>query len=349
MNPSDRSVNTTSFLPDFCALRMVFGVVVLSELFAFILVLAGSTPGNRWNDLALTSLFVQWAGLLGAALLCLGRRVLRRLGDIAAGVVGYLLLLVVIAGLSEVAFGLLAVMLPGPAPDRWDFIGRNLAIGAIVTGIMLRYFYVAQQWKQQVEAESSARFNALQARIRPHFLFNTLNTAAALVHDRPDTAESALEDLADLFRATLKESRALVSLADEVELVRRYVAIEQLRIGERLTVQWHIDPAAEALGLPPLSLQPLVENAVYHGIEPLAGGGTVVVSAECRAGCLWLAVENPRPSGRAHPSGDGNRMALANIRQRLAARFGDRADVRIDEGETVHRVTLVIPETEVEQ
>lgn len=346
MNPSDQNTKATSFLPDFCALRMVFGVVVLSELFAFILVLAGSPPGNRWNDLALTSLFVQWAGLLGAGLLCLGRRLLIRLGDIAAGAIGYLLLLAVVGALSELAYRLLSGALPGEAPAHLDFLVRNLAIGAIVIGIMLRYFYVTQQWKQQLEAESSARFNALQARIRPHFLFNTLNTAAALVHDRPDTAEAALEDLADLFRATLKDSRELVPLAEEIELAERYTAIEQLRLGSRLTIQWRVDPAAEAVRLPPLTLQPLVENAIYHGVEPLADGGTVAVSAERRDGRLWLAVENPLPD-KGHGGAGGNRMALANIRQRLAARFGERAELRIDGEGAVHRVTLVIPEMEV--
>ncbi len=342
MAKTANQTETQSFLPDFCGLRMVFAVVVLSELFALILALSGSERAGLWDRLALISLFVQWTGLLGAGLLCLLRRLLERLPEAGAAAAGYLLLLAIVALLSEASYRVLNTTLPQETPDHLEFLCRNVAIGAIVIGIILRYFYVRFQWQRQVRAESEARFQALQARIRPHFLFNTLNTAAALVHDRPDTAEAALEDLADLFRASLGDERQIVPLEQELELARHYLQIEQLRLGERLRVEWSIEAGCERVPLPLLTLQPLVENAVYHGIEPLPGGGTVTITAGRVAGGICVEVTNPLPAGPASRSG-GQQMALENIRQRLHARFGEAGKLVTQRSGDQHRISVVLP------
>ncbi|SCZ66757.1 sensor histidine kinase [Thiohalomonas denitrificans] len=332
-----------SFLPDFCALPMVFGVVVLSELFAIVLVLASSRPERIWDDLALVSLFMQWAGLSGAALLCVLRKPLSRLGDIGAGTASYLLLVLLVLLLSEGAYHLLLDALPGEPEGHFQFVSRNLAVGAIVAGIILRYFYIRHQWRLQVEAKSEARLQALQARIRPHFLFNSLNTAASLTHEHPELAEQALEDLADLFRASLSDSRTLVPFADELSLSRRYLAIEQLRLGERLRVRWDVEAIPEQWAVPPLVLQPLLENAVCHGIEPLAGGGMIDIAGRRSGRFVDIEVVNPEMQNGA-PRTRGSRMAVDNIRQRLAACYGAEGELVVERDGDEYRARLRIPE-----
>jgi two-component system sensor histidine kinase AlgZ len=172
--------------------------------------------------------------------------------------------------------------------------------------------------------EAGARLAELQSRIRPHFLFNALNTALALVQIDPQRAETVLEDLAQLFRAALAETGAAVSLDEEIDLAQRYLAIEKLRFGDRMQIAWDLDPAAGSARVPPLVLQPLVENAVRHGIEPSLGGGRIQVRTRARRGMVELVVTNTLPE---EPGPKGTGIALANVRERLrllhdvAARF----------------------------
>jgi two-component system sensor histidine kinase AlgZ len=330
------------FLPDFCGLQVVFGLVILSELFALVLALAGP-PVDFWGRLALISLFMQWAGLSAAAVWCSGRRWLGRLGTVGGSAVAYLLLLLVVALLSEAALRIMEATGAGSGPaDAGLFLWRNLAIGAIVGAIVLRYFYVQHQWKRQVRSESEARLQALEARIRPHFLFNSLNTAASLVHDHPAEAEAAMEDLADLFRASLGDSRRQVTFGAERELTTRYLHLERLRLGDRLAVEWRVDDVGDDLPMPPLLLQPLVENAVYHGVAQCPQGGTVTISGRREAGRVVLEVENPCPPTAA--DSHGNRMALDNIRGRLAALYGPAARLETVDGGGRFVARLLLPE-----
>lgn len=335
--------NDNFFLPDFCGLQAVFAVVVLSELFAFILTLGRLGPGvELWDTLALTSLFMQWAGLTGAALLCAGRRWLVRMGDRTAALVSYGLLLLVILLLSELAWWfILDPGLRGSSGGHHRFVLRNMAIGAIVSALALRYFYLGHQSRQRLVAESEARFAALQARIRPHFLFNSMNTIASLTRSDPQRAEAAIEDLADLFRASLGDGRRLIPLAEELMLTRRYLHMETLRLGGRLQLDWQVDALPQDAAIPPLTLQPLVENAIYHGIEQLAGGGRVAVSGELAGEMLTLDVTNPSAAQARERS--GNRIAVDNIRQRLAFHFGAEAALEAGEEAGEYRVRLRLP------
>lgn len=329
------------FLPDFCGLPVVFGLVILSELFAFVLTLAGP-PVDFWGRLALISLFMQWAGLLAAAVWCSGRRWLGRLGTVGGTAAAYALLLLVVAILSEAAYRVMEATADAGLPDRTLFLWRNLAIGAIVGAILLRYFYVQHEWQRRVRGESEARLQALEARIRPHFLFNSLNTVASLVHDHPAEAEAAMEDLADLFRASLGDIRRRVTFGEERELTARYLHLERLRLGDRLAVAWAVETIPEDVPMPPLVLQPLVENAVYHGVAQCPRGGTVTIRGRREGGNVVLEVENPCPPAAAHSG--GNRMALDNIRGRLAALYGAAARLEtVDEGERF-LARLVFPE-----
>ena len=183
----------------------------------------------------------------------------------------------------------------------------------------------------QLPAQTSARLAELQSRIRPHFLFNTLNTALALVRLDPARAEVVLEDLAELFRVAISDAAESTTLDAEIDLARRYLAIEQIRFGKRLRVTWELDPAAGTARLPPLLLQPLVENAVRHGVEPADDGGALRIRTRVRMGRALVSIVNTLP---AEPSLPGNGMALRNVRERLrlmhdvAAHFETRQDAQ---------------------
>ncbi len=328
----NQAARKEDFLPDFCAIRMLFGVVVLGEILAIILTLA-SYPDlfAHLDQFAVISLFTQWLMLSCTIVLCLARRWLDRLPEAAAISLSYVIILLLCWILTEVAW---LILHPGgqynplSLATHSQFLWRSLAISAIVAALALRYFYVQFHWRQQVQAESRARIQALQARIRPHFLFNCMNTIASLTRSQPALAEEAVEDLADLFRASLADAESLVPLRNELDLCRRYLRIEGLRLGERLKVEWDVEDLPGDLPIPSLSLQPLIENAIYHGIEPRADGGTIRIHGSCVSNGIDIRIDNPLAEGR-HPHPSGNRMAVNNIRQRLQAQYGDRARLEL--------------------
>jgi two-component system sensor histidine kinase AlgZ len=225
--------------------------------------------------------------------------------------------------------------------DARSFTLRNLWIALVVTGLALRYFYVSHQWRESVELRAAARVHALQARIRPHFLFNSMNTIAALTRSNPPRAEAAVQDLADLFRATLSDKRDTITLAEELEVARTYQRMEQLRLGERLHVEWKTDALPANALVPGLMIQPLLENAIYHGVEPRPEGGTVTISGEVNGDLITVVVRNPLGPGDS--SHDGNRLALANIRERLALMYGERALMKSGSFDGEYIVTLRFP------
>jgi two-component system sensor histidine kinase AlgZ len=338
------------YLPDFCAPRAVLAIVLIAALLAFVLTLARQTAdGFFWIDLARTSAYLLWTGLLCAGALCAARRWLGGLPMRQATVMALMIMVGTVAVVSELVywFGRLWAERLGVASSlfprgHWSFLVPNLIIAAIVGALALRYFYVADQWKRSVQLEARARVNALQARIRPHFLFNSMNTIAALTRSDPGRAEEAIEDLADLFRASLGESRPQISLREELEVARIYQRIEQLRLGDRLQVRWKVAELPPRAIVPSLLLQPLLENAIGHGVEPLEEGGTVEVSGAVEDDAIVLQVSNPvATAGRVAKS--GNRMALENIRQRLELLFPGRSAVDVEETPGRYRVLLRFP------
>jgi two-component system sensor histidine kinase AlgZ len=216
---------------------------------------------------------------------------------------------------------------------------RYWVFTAAVTALLLYYFYLRN--RALSPALSEARLQALQARIRPHFLFNSINAVLSLVRQEPKRAENALEDMADLFRVLMADNRDLTPIANEVELTRQYLAIEQLRLGERLTVEWHTENMPEDALIPPLVLQPLVENAVYHGIEPHSQAGVISVNVYKVRDEVHLVLRNPYRSDGDHHA--GNKMALGNIKERLALHFDAEARLRTTVSENAYQVHIVIP------
>ena len=337
-----------SFLPDFCGTRTVFIVILIAELLAIVLTLAQPPfVSNRLVDLAMYSLFIQWIALSCTAILCIFRQHFTHLDDHWVGIIAYFITLVISLIVTELAWWL---QNQWPAADGYfryghnAFILRIMGISAIVWALTFRYFYVQHQWKKQIRLEADARFQALQSRIKPHFLFNCLNTIASLVRRDPKLAEESIEDLADLFRISLQNVHQASSLQDEIAFCNRYLRIEQHRLGERLKTEITIPDVAPEVKLPILSLQPLVENAIYHGIEPLPEGGLIRIQAARDNGFLRIRIENPvilepdKLSGHA-----GNRIAQENVRQRLNAFFQREDLLEVRQADGLYQVIVSIP------
>lgn len=325
------------FLPDLCSGQPVYILVLVAELLAIVLVLAASglTPFD-WQKLALTSIFTQWVVLTSAGMICIARPYLQRMKKNWAATEVYTLILADVLIFSVVAQWIMA---GGPKVEFMGFLRninaaeilRNLLIGGIIGGLILRYFIVQAQLRTQQLAELQARIQALQSRIRPHFLFNSMNIIASLIGTDPETAEQVVEDLSELFRASLNEVGNEIKVVDEIALCRRYVRIEQLRLGDRLKVEWDIDSELSQVKIPMLTLQPLMENAIYHGIQPLEKGGVIKVSVAYKDGMLNLLVENPVPAGDLkYGNQRSNKMALNNIRLRLKALYGEQAHLKTE-------------------
>lgn len=342
------SDNSRPFLPDLCTAASVLVVVVVAQLLALVTTLTASLYADfSLERLALSSLFIQWVALTSAALLCALRPRINTLPLKAAAVAVVALVVADAFVFSLAAAEVYAWLTEGLLVDRRSALREALisaAIAVIIGSLVMRYFYLQQQLKQKDQAELQARIQALQSRIRPHFLFNSMNIITSLISVDPDTAEKVVEDLAKLFRASLGEVGSLVPLQEELSLVQRYIHIEQLRMGERLRVEWDIDIDAESVTIPLLTLQPLVENALYHGIQPLAAGGLLQISAQQHDDEVEIRIRNPKPAG--HSKHQGNRMALENIRLRFAALYDRRGRVDVYPSDDHYQVVLRYPADE---
>jgi two-component system sensor histidine kinase AlgZ len=216
---------------------------------------------------------------------------------------------------------------------------RYATLTALTAAVLLMYFDLRGRALSPAIAE--ARLQALQARIRPHFLFNSLNAVLSLIRQDPKRAESALEDLADLFRVVMGDNSELSPISREVELCRQYLALEQLRLGERLKVAWHIDKMPADALIPPLLLQPLIENAVYHGIEPRVDPGEICIDIYTLRGRVHAVLRNPYSRQGDHHA--GNKMALSNIRERLQLHFDAEATLDTKVGDDHYQVHITLP------
>ena len=323
---------------------MVFVVVLLAELLAISVVLA--EPGSvaeMLSSLALVSLLSLWIALGCVAALCLLQPIVRTLNDYQVATCSYVTILLVTLVIAELAWRVgvsnALVALPG-GQGHAAFIVRSVGISAIAWALALRYFYVGHQWRRRLESEAQARFQALQARIRPHFLFNCMNTIAGLTRRSPQLAEKVVEDLSDLLRASLHEAREPVTLAEELALCESYLRVEKHRLGDRLILDWQPPRMHLDTRLPALILQPLMENAVYHGVEPLPGGGTISLGHELLADAVRITITNPYAAGTA---ARGHHMAQSNVAQRLASFFDSNDLLRIEARGDLYRVDLTLP------
>lgn len=337
-------------IPDFCRGRTISILAFAMEMIAIVFTLASNARGEEvLFRLGLLSLYLQWVGLCSAAALCWARR---RLGAIRPSIVFFLawsLLVLVSMAISAIAFEVCSAvpMLPNfPGESRMDFILRSTIIDAIVSLLLLRYFWLRQQWRGQVQAEGESRYQALNARIQPHFLFNSLNSIAALISSKPKEAETMVEDLSDLFRASMKKHSERVPLSEEISLIKAYLRIEQLRMGDRMRVEWDVPDELLSWRVPMLVIQPLVENAVHHGISRLKTTGRLCIRARETSRSLIVEIENPVPPDDSERT-QGNRIAVDNIAQRLQLIYGENASLELGRDQTddgsIFRARISLP------
>jgi two-component system sensor histidine kinase AlgZ len=320
-------------LPDFRNLGVISRILVSVNALALLFALARSREIGEF-----AARVAEIAGQLEPVLLVVmvvlyaGSALLRRLAYLQG-------LLAVLAIVIAVTAALFPLQTPLGGSSNWRELALSLGYAVLWTGLLAWYFHLRNRAFSPAISES--RLQALQARIRPHFLFNSLNAVLSLIRKDPKRAEAALEDLAELFRTVMADNRELIALGDELSLCRRYLNLEQLRLGERLRVEWRLGPAVEQALVPPMLLQPLVENAVYHGIEPGIAAGVIEVRIERRDDRLRLQLSNPYHEDYQHRQ--GNRMALANIRERLQLHFDVEAslDTRIAGGR--YEIGIVMP------
>lgn len=362
-------------LPNLGRLPVLLAILLITELLVILYVLSLSPLGTfDWQRLSLLSLYAQWISLLAMSGLSYWRSCINQQSPKVAG---------------WIIFGwIVAVTLLSNIGAQWVYAGgkwavfsfawllRDIMIIGVLAALILRYLSMQQRWRTEQKASQGARIEALHARIRPHFLFNSMNTIASLISYAPAEAEKAVEDLAALFRASLSQNDVLVSWQQEMDVCRAYLRIEQQRLGRRLLVDWQLDNEAECCQLPPLSVQPLIENAIYHGIENTLAGGTLIIRAQVNHGMLHIDVENPieysyKTAGEALPLPESqqewqqesqqksqparkshNGIALDNIRARLAVIYPQieavnqasaAAELRLSECLHTFKATLILP------
>ena len=325
-------------LPYLCEASAILGLVLVGELLALVLVLAQTNTPLSWSTLGFFSIVIQWIMLSSAMVLCQLRDLLNRLNPLTSGCLAYGMCLLISAVV------LWASQLITFQPFELQTWLKSVLIAAIFSGILLRYLYLQQQLSNQQQAELQSRLQSLQSRIRPHFLFNSMNTIASLISIDPVAAEKAVENLSDLFRGNLQDA-GLVPLADEIALCRRYIDIEQMRLADRLEMVWNIQEPITNMQVPSLFLQPLIENAIYHGIQRLTRGGKVVLSITEAHEHIYIHIENPIPVLAASETDRGHHIALANIEHRLQLHYKNKAQMKTEKDERNKQfiVDIVLP------
>lgn len=307
----------TAALPDFRNLGTVLRVLLAVNAIGLIAALVVEPRWSLWSAAWLDVLaYLEPCLMTELLVLYIMQPVFDRMAYVTGVAVVLALTVAIVVGVDAV----LPRALPLPPSNTM----RHVLLALLLTGAMLGYFHLRA--KALSPAITEARLQALQARIRPHFLFNSINAVLSLVRTEPKRAETALEDMADLFRVLMRDNRELAPLADEVELCRQYLELEKLRLGERLRIEWHLQSMPGDALVPPLVLQPILENAVYHGIEPSSAPGVISINIFYKAGDVHAIVRNPyRVDGGRHHG--GNKMALGNVRERLALHFDAEANL----------------------
>lgn len=326
--------------PYLCHSRFVLRLLVMAQAVSVVLAFAPGVTADPWLRLGLISVFVHWVALLTTICFCQLRRQLNRLKPAGMLISCIMLFEVITILVSVIAHSWLASQNLPMLQSLPAFVLANMMISLIIAVIAIQFFIIHTERSQQVRAQSRAELNALQARIEPHFLFNSLNTVAELTQIDPNAAEQALLNLSALFRAALNAGQ-IVSLAEELRLSEQYLSLEQWRLGQRMTVQWDLPEHIPELSLPALTIQPLLENAVRHGVENCAEPARLHLTLLESRQSVSIVITNPlgQPAGKKA----GNGIALDNIRQRLQLHYGSAAQLHSATSEGRFRVKLVLP------
>ncbi len=328
---------------------MVLIVFLLAELLAFLLALAiDSSEMGFLSEFGIRSLIILWIALTSAAFLCLIAKRLNRINCLAAGLTAFISILLI----TLLVCWSVADALPGwnllpqfiARNKKTEFYLRSLGIGSLVSAACLRYLYVQFKWKQQIEAQARANLEAMQARMRPHFLFNSLNTIASLTRLDPPLAEKLIEDLSELIRAsmTIRPSN-MVRFDEEIHFAKLYLEIEIHRFCDRLKITWDIPEILLGSLIPPLTLQPVIENAVYHGIELSPAGGEIMIRGHLQDNRITIMVRNTLPPTGMHTSRKSNQSALDNLTTRMDVCFLGKSSIFKSLADNYYQLTLAYP------
>ncbi len=322
-------------LPNFQNLGVHLRIILITNALLVMGTVLLSTNFQTFSDAFLaTSAFAQPMLLLSLLLLYVSYNLLNKL-DYWPSLSLSIILILLSCGLIHFAFSQLFIF--NALPSLVTLCAYVLCLCTVIL------YYFNLHYRAYSPAIVEARLQALQARIRPHFLFNSINAVLSLIRSQPKQAETALEDMADLFRVLMADNRELVPLAQEIALCRQYLALEKLRLGERLTILWQIDDMPQDALVPPLVLQPLLENAVYHGIEPLADGGAIRIQIYNQSREVHILISNPFNSASQHHQ--GNKMALNNIKERLTLHFDLEASIKSKAQHHEYVVHIMVPHT----
>jgi two-component system sensor histidine kinase AlgZ len=339
---SNASVENSHHLPDFGTFSMLIRFVILAELIAIIITIGRNTDFNEqaWQDFSLLSLFAVSIALCSFVALKIASPLFKRASTGTGSVLAVLLLLLVTTlGTDGIIYLLHQLELIDEGIPAWreSLLIRSLMITGIIGVLGIRYLILQKRSTVDGKLQQESKLQALQSRIRPHFLFNSLNSVASLTRSDPHKAEAVLHDLADLFRVLLADARKLVPVTAEREISRQYLEVEKIRLGDRLQVKWNVGNIPRSALMPALTLQPLLENAIYHGIEPRFAGGTIKIEMWAESQTLNIMISNPLPDVQKETRSKGNKLAQENIRQRLATQFGGAASMQvIQEGGQYH-------------
>lgn len=327
--------------PTFCGWRLLLAVMVITEV-SVVLAGLGHSGFPSWVWLGLASVYAQWMALFCAAGLCVMNGWTSRMSARGAWFGCWLIAVVLALAFSHAAWLAADISLPGVINDTAGMFSLKsvFAVG-LVAVVFFRYLVIRARWRAELVAQADARVQALQARIRPHFLFNSLNTIASLIPDEPDNAEAATLDLADIFRGSMQRADQPISLADELRLARQYLDMEKRRLGERLEIDWRVDDLPSGAAVLPLMLQPLLENAVGHGVQGRPEGGKVSVYGRSESDLIVITIGNPLAVEGASTAGNG--MAIRNIRERLSLAFGSRASLLTNQDDQQFYAVLSVP------
>jgi two-component system sensor histidine kinase AlgZ len=318
--------------------RGLLATLVVGQVIATIIAFAPATSQDTWVRLGIISLFIQLTFLFSLSGLYIFRHQLKKHSQLIQTICLFTSLFITTTLMSFLAIGLIENMTEISKP--WSFIFNNLLIVFLVACLFVQFLAIYFEKQLQTQALARAELDALQARIRPHFLYNSLNTAAELTHCDPEAAEQAILALAALSQAALKVGEA-VALEDEIALTKQYVSLESWRFGDRLKMNWQLPDSLPQISIPCLTLQPIVENAICHGVEPSPEGANINIQLNVSKQSLTFLIENPVHILKFNRAGNG--MALDNIRQRLNLYYQGRASLNINIRDATFRVKLVLP------
>ncbi|MBL4659386.1 MAG: histidine kinase [Alcanivoracaceae bacterium] len=332
------------WLTDFCDSLRVFVSIVMIQIAVIIYALSFfSFDFEFLRKLSVLTLLAQLVGLILLILLCKLRYFFNQF-DVVKGVVILILLVILLTSFLSQLIGYLDMQLTFHMfanQNAINYLNIKLSVSsALICIALVRYFYIQDQWHKQLQKLSDARLNALQARIRPHFLFNSLNSIASLISIDADRAELAIAEFSSLMRRTFTHKEKFISISEELNWVKRYLAIEKLRLDKRLKYNINCETSLYIKKIPVLCLQPLVENAILHGLQPLENGGIIDIDIFAQANNLFIQVSNPFI---VQLDNNSNGMALANIKERLHLQYGSKAFMQIDKDNETYKITISIP------